>query len=179
VTGRPRWDAVSTEEEALGAKKSRSGPQPPSEPPPSWPPPSEPELPEPESPEPLEPEDVVVVVVVVVVELEPSPGPELDPEEPPSEELSEPSTPEPVEVLPPPPSLPPDVGWATGVASSEPSLPLPDELPISPEPEPDSPEPLPRFRECWPSELRASRRPRSSPVVAATAADLVAAAWCT
>jgi hypothetical protein len=169
VTGRPRWDAVSTEEEALGAKKSRSGPQPPSEPPPSWPPPSE--------PEPLEPEDVVVVVVVVVVELEPSPGPELDPEEPPSEELSpEPSTPEPVEVLPLP-SLPPDVGWATGVASSEPSLPLPDELPISPEPEPDSPEPLPRFRECWPSELRASRRPRSSPVVAATAAGLVFAAW--
>src|SRR6185503_2376281 len=71
--------AVPTEEEAFGAEKSRSGYQP-------WPevpPPSRPLEPEPSEPEPSEPEDVVVVVVV---EAEPLPGPELDPEEPPSEE---------------------------------------------------------------------------------------------
>jgi hypothetical protein len=64
--------AVSTWEEGFGAKKSRAAYQP-------WP-----ELPPPSSP-PLEPEEVVVVVVVVV-ESEPLPGPELDPEEPLSEE---------------------------------------------------------------------------------------------
>jgi hypothetical protein len=87
--------AVSTEEEAFGAKKSRSGYQPG----PELPPPPSPPL----EPEPSEPEDVVVVVVVVVVvaavESEPPPGPELDPEEPLSEEpWPEPSLPEVVEV---------------------------------------------------------------------------------
>ena len=77
--------AVSSEEEACGAETSRSGLQPP----PLEPEPSEPELSEPED-----------VVVVVVVESEPPPGPELDPEEPPSEEpWPEPSLPEVVEVL--------------------------------------------------------------------------------
>jgi hypothetical protein len=52
-----------------------------------------------------------VVVVDVVVESEPPPGPELDPEEPPSEEpWPELSLPEVVEVLPPPPLLPLVVG---------------------------------------------------------------------
>jgi hypothetical protein len=123
--------AVSTEEEPFGAERSRSGYQP-------WPevpPPPSPPL----EPEPSEPEDVVVVVVVVV-DSEPPPGPELDPEEPPSEE-------EVVEVLLPPP-LPSVVGWATAVASPEPSWPLPDEPPPedvrrSPLPEPDSREPPP------------------------------------
>lgn len=94
--------AVSTEEEAFGAKKSRSDCQP-------WPevpPPSSPPL----EPEPSEPEDVVVVVVVVV-DSEPPPGPELDPEEPPSEEpWPEPSLPEVVEVLLLPSLLPLVVG---------------------------------------------------------------------
>jgi hypothetical protein len=90
--------AVSTEEEAFDAKKSRSGYQPW----PELPPPSSPPL----EPEPSEPEDVVVVVDVVV-ESEPPPGPELDPEEPPSEEpWPEPSLPEVVEVLLPPSLLP-------------------------------------------------------------------------
>ena len=82
--------AAFTEEEAFGAEKSRSGYQP-------WPevPPPSPPL----EPEPSEPEDVVVVVVVLV-ESEPPPGPELDPEEPLSEEpWPEPSLPEVVEVL--------------------------------------------------------------------------------
>lgn len=92
--------AASTEEEAFGAEKSRSGYQP-------WP-----EVPPPPSPpleaEPSEPEDVVVVVVV---ESEPPPGPELDPEEPLSEELwPEPSLPEVVDVLPLPSLLPLVVG---------------------------------------------------------------------
>jgi len=74
--------AVSSEEEACGAETSRSGLQPP-----------------PLEPEPSEPE-AVLVVVVVVVDSEPPPGPELDPEEPPSEEpWPEPSLPEVVEVL--------------------------------------------------------------------------------
>jgi hypothetical protein len=92
--------AVSTEEEASDAKKSRSGYQP-------WP--EVPLLPSrPLEPEPSEPEDVVVVVVV---EPEPPPGPDLDPEEPPSEEpWPEPSLPEVVEVLLPPSLLPLVVG---------------------------------------------------------------------
>ena len=94
--------AVPTEEEAFGAEKSRSGYQPWPEVPP--PPPSRPL-----EPEPSEPEDVVVVVVVV--DSEPPPGPELDPEVPPSEEpWPEPSLLEVVEVLLPPSLLPLVVG---------------------------------------------------------------------
>jgi hypothetical protein len=93
--------AVSTEEEAFGAKKSRSAYQPW----PELPPPSSPPL----EPEPSEPEDVVVVVVVV--ESEPPPGPEFDPEEPLSEEpWPEPSPPDVVEVLLLPSLLPLVVG---------------------------------------------------------------------
>jgi hypothetical protein len=93
--------AVPTEEEAFGAEKSRSRYQPWPEVPP---PPSRPL--EPESSEPEE-----VVVVVVVVDSEPPPGPELDPEEPPSEEpWPEPSLPEVVEVLLLPSLLPLVVG---------------------------------------------------------------------
>lgn len=131
--------AVSTGEEAFGAKKSRSGYQPG----PEWPPPSPPL-----EPEPSEPEDVVVVLVVVVVWPEPLPGPEFDPEEPPS-------WPEVVEVLLLPllPPLPSVVGCVTTVASPEPSWLLPDEP--SPEdvvrpplPEPDVCEPPPCVRDC-------------------------------
>lgn len=97
--------AASTEEEAFGAEKSRSGYQPWPEVPP---PPSPPLEPEPSEPELSEPEDVVVVVVV---ESEPAPGPELDPEEPLSEEpWPEPSLPEVVEVLLLPSLLPLVVG---------------------------------------------------------------------
>jgi hypothetical protein len=93
--------AASTEEEAFGAEKSRSGYQP------------GPELPPPPPSPPLEPEpsEDVVVVVVVVIDSEPPPGPELDPEEPPSEEpWPEPSLPEVVEVLLLPSLLPLVVG---------------------------------------------------------------------
>jgi hypothetical protein len=143
--------AVPTEEEAFDAKKSRSGCQPWPEVPP---PPSRPLEPEPSEPDPSEPE-VVVVVVVVVVESEPPPGPELDPEEPPSEELwPEPSLPEVVEVLLLPPSLLPlVVGGTMVVASSEPLRPLPDEpspedVPGRPLPELDSREPPLRDCDC-------------------------------
>ena len=96
-----------------------------------------------------------MVVVVVVVESEPPPGPELDPEEPPSEELwPEPSLPEMVEVLLLPPSLLPlVVGGTTAVASFEPSRPLPNEpspedVRKSPLPDPDSREPPLRVCDC-------------------------------
>lgn len=131
--------AVSTEEEAFGAQKSRSTGQP-SEPPAL-----------PLEPEPSEPEDVVVVVGVV--ESEPPSELELDPEEPPSEETSpDPSRPELVEVLLPL-ALPSVVGWTTAVVSPEPSWSPPDELspedvPRSPLPEPDSRGPSPRLWEC-------------------------------
>jgi hypothetical protein len=97
------------------------------------------------------------VVVVVVVEAEPLPGPELDPEDPPSEEpWPEPSWPEVVEV-PLPSLLPLVVGGTTAVASSEPLRPLPDEpspedVRRSPLPELDSREPLPRVCDCSSAE---------------------------
>jgi len=97
-----------------------------------------------------------VVVVVVVVESEPPPGPELDPEEPLSEESwPDPSRPEVVEVplLPPLLPLPLVVEGTTTVASSEPSRPLPDEpspedVPKWPLPELESREPPPRVCDC-------------------------------
>ena len=166
MTGQPRLRAVSTEEEALGAKNSRATDQPPGPlepPPPSEPPPSEPE-------------------VVIVVVPEPSSEPELDPEEPPSEEpLLEPSRPEPLEVvvvvvvllLLSPVPCPSVVGWATAVVSPEPSCPLPEvplpedvsELTSSLEPDrpvPDVREPSAGPRECPVAERFTLRAGRSS-----------------
>ena len=82
----------------------------------------------------------MVVLVVVVVESEPPPGPEFDPEEPPS-------WPEVVEVLALP-LLPSVVGWVTTVASPETSWLLPDEP--SPEDVPRAPLPLPEPDVCEP-----------------------------
>ena len=67
-----------------------------------------------------------------MVDPEPSPGPELDPEQPLSVDPwpEPPSLPELVEVLlPMPPSLLRSLSAVTAVAPSEPSRPLPDEPP--------------------------------------------------
>jgi len=169
--------AVPTEEETFSAEKSRSGYQPWPEVPP---PPSRPLEPDPSEPDPSEPEDVVVVVVV---EAEPLPGPELDPEEPPSEEpWPEPSLPEVVDVLLLPSLLPLVVGGTTVLASSEPLRPLPDEpssedVRRSPLPELDSREPLSRVCDCCSAEWRTSRPVTIAAAVGVAGRRARALAW--